>query len=56
MKIEIILPIVSVIIGILGLGIIFIPTEISMTLIGTILMAAGVLGFIAYLVNRKPPK
>jgi len=55
MKIKIILPIISVIIGILGLAIVFIPTEISMTLIGSVLMGVGVLGFIAYLVNSGIP-
>jgi len=55
MKKIIILPIISVIIGVLGLAIVYIPTEISMTLLGSILMAGGVLGFIAYLVDRNSP-
>jgi len=55
MKKIIIMPIVSVIIGVLGLAIVYIPTEISVTLLGSVLMAGGVLGFIAYLVDRDSP-
>jgi len=55
MKKIIILPILSVIIGVLGLAIIYIPTDIGITLLGSVLMAAGVLGFIAYLVDRNSP-
>jgi len=49
------MPIVSVIIGVLGLAIVYIPTEISITLLGSVMMAGGVLGFIAYLVDRDSP-
>jgi len=52
---KIIIPIISVIIGVLGLAIVYIPTDISMTLLGSVLMAGGVLGFIAYLVDRESP-
>ncbi len=56
MNIKIIIPIISVIIGVSGLAIIFIPTDISMTLLGSVLMAGGVLGFIAYLMDKESPK
>jgi len=56
MKIKNILVIASIVIVILGLSLIFIPTEIGMTLIGVILLAVGVLLFITYLVNKGPPK
>ena len=56
MKIKNILLIASIIIIILGLSIIFIPTEIGMTLVGVILLAIGALLFITYLVNKGPPK
>jgi len=56
MKIKNILLIASIIIIILGLGIIFIPTEIGMTLIGVILLAVGMLLVITHLVNKGPPK
>ena len=56
MKIKKILPITAIIIIILGLSLIFIPTEIGMTLGGTILMAVGGLLFITYFVNKGPPK
>ena len=56
MKKLIILPIASAIILILGLAIVFIPTEISVTLMGSVLMAGGVLGFIVYLLDRYSPK
>ena len=55
MKKIIILPIVSVIIGVLGLAMVYIPTDIRITLLGSALMAGGVLGFIAYLVDRDSP-
>ena len=56
MKKIIIAPIISVIIGVLGLAIIYSPTDIGITLLGSVLMAGGVLGFIAYLVDRDSPK
>jgi len=56
MKKLIILPIASVIIAILGLAVIFIQTEISMTLLGSVIMAGGALGFIAYLLDKYSPK
>ena len=56
MQIKIIIPIISVIIGVLGLAIIYTPTDISMTLLGSVLMAGGVLGFIAYLMDKESPK
>lgn len=55
MKKIIILPIACVIIGVLGLAIIFIPTEITVTLLGSVIMTAGVLGFIAYLMDKEAP-
>jgi hypothetical protein len=56
MKIQNILLIASIIIIILGLSIIFIPTEIGMTLVGVILLAVGMLLVITYLVYKGPPK
>jgi len=56
MEKKIIIPIVSVIIGVLGLAVIFIPTDIGITLLGSVMMAGGVLGFIAYLVDKNSPK
>jgi len=56
MKIKNILPIASIVIIILGLSLIFIPTEIGMTLVGVILLAGGVLLFSIYLVYKGPPK
>jgi len=56
MKIKNILIIASIVIIILGLSLIFIPTDIGMTLIGVILLAVGVLLVITYFVNKGPPK
>jgi len=59
MKTKNILLIASIVITILGLTLIFIPTEIGMTLLGVILMAAGVLLFMIYILYRgqvKQPK
>jgi len=56
MKIKNILLIASIVIVILGLSLIFIPTEIGMTLVGVILLAVGMLLFVAHLVNKGPPK
>jgi len=56
MKIKNILLIASIVIVILGLIIIFIPTEMGMTLVGVILFAVGVLLFFTYLVYKGPPK
>ena len=49
-----ILLIASIIITILGLSLIFIQTEIQITLLGTILMMSGILLFIAYLMYKVP--
>jgi len=49
-----ILLIASIIIGILGLSLIFIETEIQMTLLGTILMMLGFILFLAYILNKGP--
>ncbi|MEK0330123.1 MAG: hypothetical protein QQN49_02635, partial [Nitrosopumilus sp.] len=51
---KIILLIASIIITILGLSLIFIQTEIQMTLLGTILMMLGVFLFLAYILNKGP--
>jgi len=56
MKIKNILVIASIVIIILGLGLIFIPTEIGMTLVGVILLAVGILLGIIHFVNKGPPK
>jgi uncharacterized membrane protein HdeD (DUF308 family) len=56
MKIKNILVIASIVIIILGLSLIFIPTEIGTTLVGVILLAVGILLVITYLVNKGPPK
>jgi len=56
MKIKNIQVISSIIIIILGLSLIFIPTEIGMTLVGVILLAVGILLGIIYFVNKGPPK
>jgi hypothetical protein len=56
MKIKNILLIASIVIVILGLSLIFIPTEIGMTLVGTILLAVGILLFVAYVVYKGPTK
>ena len=49
-----ILLIASIITAILGLSIIFIETEIQITLLGTILMMLGMVLFFAYLLNKGP--
>ena len=49
-----ILLIASIIIIILGLSLIFIQTEIQMTLLGSILMMLGVFLFLAYILNNGP--
>jgi len=54
MKIKIILIIPAIALVILGLSLIFIPTEIQMTLLGVILLALGTLLFVAYAVYRGP--
>jgi len=54
MKIKIILIIPAIALVILGLSLIFIPTEIQMTLLGVILLALGILLFVAYAVYRGP--
>jgi len=56
MKIKNILVIASIVIIILGLSLIFIPTDIGMTLIGVILLAVGLLLGTIYFVNKGPPK
>jgi len=56
MKTKNILVIASIVIIILGLTLIFIPTEIGMTLGGVILLAVGVLLGITYFVYKGPPK
>jgi len=56
MKSKNILIIGSIIIMILGLSLIFFPTEIGMTLVGVILLAVGILLGITYFVNEGPPK
>lgn len=56
MKIKNILVIASIVIIILGLSLIFIPTEIGMTLVGVIMLAVGILLGITYFVNKGPPK
>jgi len=54
MKIKNILVIPAIALVILGLSLIFITTEIQMTLLGTILLALGILLFVAYAVYRGP--
>ncbi len=56
MLIKKILVIGAIIFIILGLSLIFIPTEIGMTLLGVILMAVGFILFFAYVVYRGPTK
>jgi hypothetical protein len=56
MKIKNILLIASIVIVIFGVSIIFIPTDMGMTLVGVILFAVGVLLFFTYLVYNGPPK
>lgn len=59
MKTSNILLIISIVLTSLGLSLIFIQTEIAMTLLGVIMMAVGVLTFMLYTVyrgNTKPSK
>jgi len=56
MKIKHILLVASIVLIILGLSLIFIPTEIGMTLVGVILLAVGILLAVTYVVNKGPPK
>ncbi len=56
LEIKNILLIASFVVIILGLSLIFIPTEIGMTLGGVILLAVGVLLVITHFVNKGPPK
>ncbi len=56
MEIKNILIIGSIVIIILGLSLIFIPTEIGMTLVGVILLAVGILLGVTYFVYKGPPK
>ncbi len=56
MKIKNILLIASIVLVILGLSIIFIPTEIGMTLGGVILLAVGFALFFTYIVYKGPTK
>jgi len=49
-----ILLIASIIITILGVSLIFIQTEIQITLLGSILMMLGVFLFLAYILNKGP--
>jgi len=56
METKNILLIASIVIIILGLSLIFIPTEIGMTLMGVILLAVGILLGVIYFVNKGPPK
>jgi len=54
MKIKNILVIPAIVLVILGLGLIFLPTEIQMTLLGVILVALGTMLFVAYVVYKGP--
>jgi len=54
MKIKNILVFPAIALVILGLSLIFIPTEIQMTLLGTILLALGIFLFVAYAVYKGP--
>jgi len=54
-KIKDILVISAIALVILGLSLIFIPTEIQMTLLGVILLALGMMLFVAYIVYRGQP-
>ncbi|GFN40418.1 MAG: hypothetical protein YK1309IOTA_1730002 [Marine Group I thaumarchaeote] len=56
MKIKNILLIASIVIVTLGLSIIFIPTEIGMTLLGVILVAVAFALFFTYIVYKGPTK
>jgi predicted cobalt transporter CbtA len=55
MKIKNILLIASIVITILGLSLIFIQTEIQVTLLGAILLALGMMLFVAYIVYKGQP-
>jgi len=55
-KIKDILVISAIELVILGLSLIFIPTEIQMTLLGVILLALGMMLFVAYIVYKGQPK
>jgi len=54
-KIKEILVISAIALVILGLSLIFIQTEIQMTLLGVILLALGMMLFVAYIVYRGQP-
>jgi len=54
-KIRGILVISAIALVILGLSLIFIQTEIQMTLLGVILLALGMMLFVAYIVYRGQP-
>jgi len=54
-KIKGILVISAIALIILGLSLIFIQTEIQITLLGVILLALGMMLFVAYIVYRGQP-
>jgi len=54
-KIRGILVISAIALVILGLSLIFIQTEIQVTLLGVILLALGMMLFVAYIVYRGQP-
>jgi len=54
-KIKNILVISAIALVILGLSLIFIQTEIQMTLLGVILLALGMMLFVAYIVYKGQP-
>jgi len=54
-KIKDILVISATALVILGLSLIFIPTEIQITLLGVILLALGMMLFVAYIVYKGQP-
>ncbi len=54
-KIKEILVISAIALVILGLSLIFIQTEIQMTLLGVILLALGMMLFVAYIVYKGQP-
>jgi len=54
MKIKIMFIIPAIALVILGLSLIFTPTEIQMTLVGVILVTLGILLFVAYAIYRGP--
>jgi len=56
MKIKNILVIAAIVTSILGLDLIFMPTEIGITLLGVILLTAGIMLSISYVVYRGPSK